>query len=187
MARDLVTNTPYQHVLEISWRLEGMQGPEREDMEAKRRRGTGGFSGGHAAAIIHHGRGYVSHPIHSVHQASSGALVIPRAQVAHFAQPHSSASPIRARRMVEKGSNAYPAFVKDVSVDTPTIESVLVVRDFPDVYPVDLLSMPPDRDIDFGIDLLTGTQPISIPPYHMAPSELKDLKEQLQEFYAHVY
>ncbi|XP_070042334.1 uncharacterized protein [Nicotiana tomentosiformis] len=41
--------------------------------------------------------------------------------------------------------------------------------------------MPPDRDIDFGIDLLPGTQPISIPPYHMASPELKELKKKLQE------
>ncbi|XP_070043115.1 uncharacterized protein [Nicotiana tomentosiformis] len=41
--------------------------------------------------------------------------------------------------------------------------------------------MPPDRDIDFGIDMVPGTQPISIPPYLMAPTELKELKEKLQE------
>ncbi|XP_070014428.1 uncharacterized protein [Nicotiana sylvestris] len=41
--------------------------------------------------------------------------------------------------------------------------------------------MSPDRDIDFGIDLIPGTQPISIPPYRIAPTELKKLKEQLQE------
>ncbi|XP_070009647.1 uncharacterized protein [Nicotiana sylvestris] len=44
----------------------------------------------------------------------------------------------------------------------------------------DLLGMPPDRDIDFGIDLLPGTQPIFIPPYRMPPPELKD---QLQELF----
>ncbi|XP_070036495.1 uncharacterized protein [Nicotiana tomentosiformis] len=69
------------------------------------------------------------------------------------------------------------AYVRDVSVDTPTVESVPVVRDFSDVFSVDLSGIPPDRDIDFGIDLLPGTQPISIPPYHMAPTELKELKE----------
>jgi len=42
-----------------------------------------------------------------------------------------------------------------------------------------LPGMPHDRDIDFGIDLLSSTQPISIPLYRMAPVELKELKEQL--------
>ncbi|XP_070042304.1 uncharacterized protein [Nicotiana tomentosiformis] len=55
--------------------------------------------------------------------------------------------------------------LRDVSVDTPTVKSVPVVREFADIFPADLPGMPPDRDIDFGIDLLPGTQPISIPPY----------------------
>ena len=41
--------------------------------------------------------------------------------------------------------------------------------------------MPPDRDIDFCIDLEPATRPIFIPPYRMAPSELRELKAQLQE------
>ena len=73
--------------------------------------------------------------------------------------------------MVEKGCDAYLAYVRDVSIDTPIVESVPVMRDFP-----------ADRDIDFGIDLLSGTQPISIPLYRMAPPELKELKDQLQEW-----
>ncbi|XP_070020835.1 uncharacterized protein [Nicotiana sylvestris] len=43
--------------------------------------------------------------------------------------------------------------------------------------------MPPNKDIDFGIDLVLGTQPIFIPRYRMAPTELKELKEQLQELF----
>ncbi|XP_070049469.1 uncharacterized protein [Nicotiana tomentosiformis] len=86
-----------------------------------------------------------------------------------------------AQRMVKKWSDVYLAYVRDVSVDTPTVESILVVRDYPDIFPVDLPGMPPDRDIDFGIDLLSSTQPISIPPYRMAPADLKRLKDQLQE------
>ncbi|XP_070057181.1 uncharacterized protein [Nicotiana tomentosiformis] len=86
-----------------------------------------------------------------------------------------------AQWMVGNGCEAYLAFVRDVSVHTPTVESVSVVKDYPDVFPVDLPSMPPDRDIDFGFDLMPETQPISIPPYRIAPVELKELKEQLQE------
>jgi len=59
--------------------------------------------------------------------------------------------------MVGKGRLAYLTFVRDVSTDAPTVELVLVVRDFPDVFPADLSGMPPDRDIDFGIDLVPGT------------------------------
>ncbi|XP_070042764.1 uncharacterized protein [Nicotiana tomentosiformis] len=83
--------------------------------------------------------------------------------------------------MVDKGCLAYLAIVRDVNVDTPTTEPVPVVRDFPEVFPADLLSMSPDRDIDFGMDLVSGTQPISIAVYFMAPVELKELKELLHE------
>ncbi|XP_070042717.1 uncharacterized protein [Nicotiana tomentosiformis] len=86
---------------------------------------------------------------------------------------------LKAQRMVEKGCISYLSFVMDVSAETPAIDSILVVRDFPDVFPADLPGMPPDRDIDFGIDLVPCTQPISILPYHMAPAKLKELKEQL--------
>ncbi|XP_070008341.1 uncharacterized protein [Nicotiana sylvestris] len=81
--------------------------------------------------------------------------------------------------MVGKGCLSYLALARDVSAKTPTIDSVLVVRDFLDVFHVYLSGMSPDRDIDFGIDLVTGAQPISIPPYRMAPAKLKELKEQL--------
>ncbi|XP_070019678.1 uncharacterized protein [Nicotiana sylvestris] len=79
--------------------------------------------------------------------------------------------------MVEKGCVAYLAYVGDISIDTPTIELVPVVWDFPDIFPADLLGMPPDRDIDFGINLLPDTQPLSIPPYHMAPHHVVLSKE----------
>ncbi|KAH0702583.1 hypothetical protein KY285_016861 [Solanum tuberosum] len=53
---------------------------------------------------------------------------------------------------------------------------VLIVREFPEVFPYDLPGVPPEREIDFGIDILLDTRPISISPYRMAPPELKELK-----------
>ncbi|XP_070677556.1 uncharacterized protein [Malus domestica] len=52
---------------------------------------------------------------------------------------------------------------------------------FLDVFPDDLPGLPPDRDMEFVIDLLPGTDPISLTPYRMAPTELRELKVQLQE------
>ncbi|XP_060182236.1 uncharacterized protein LOC132611894 [Lycium barbarum] len=88
---------------------------------------------------------------------------------------------VRARKLVEKGWLAYLAHIRDTSTDTPPIDSGPVVHKFADVFPVDLPGMPPDRDIDFRIDLDLGTRPISIPPYRMAPTKLRELKEQLQD------
>ncbi|XP_070050492.1 uncharacterized protein [Nicotiana tomentosiformis] len=62
----------------------------------------------------------------------------------------------KAQRMVKKGCEAYLSFVRDASADTPTAESVPVVRDFPNVFPADLSGMPPDRDIDSGTNLMSN-------------------------------
>ncbi|WVZ97578.1 hypothetical protein U9M48_043104 [Paspalum notatum var. saurae] len=61
------------------------------------------------------------------------------------------------------------------------IKKIPIVRDFPDVFPEELPGLPPDRDVEFRIELVPGTSPISKRPYRMAPDELKELKTQLQE------
>ncbi|XP_070054460.1 uncharacterized protein [Nicotiana tomentosiformis] len=91
---------------------------------------------------------------------------------------------LKARHMIEKGCLAYLAYVRDTTAESSTIDSVLVVWEFAYVFPSDLPGMPPDHDIDFRIDLAPGTQPISIPPYRMAPKELKELKKQLEKLLA---
>jgi hypothetical protein len=60
-------------------------------------------------------------------------------------------------------------------------DNIHVVRDFPDVFPEELPGMPPDREVEFVIDLLPGTAPISKRPYRMSVQELKELKKQLTE------
>ncbi|XP_070679796.1 uncharacterized protein [Malus domestica] len=62
-----------------------------------------------------------------------------------------------------------------------SVEDVCVIRYFPDVFPDDLPGLPPDKDVEFIIDLFLGTDPISLTPYRMAPAELRELKVQLQE------
>ncbi|KAH0671258.1 hypothetical protein KY285_025475 [Solanum tuberosum] len=88
---------------------------------------------------------------------------------------------LKARKMISKGYLYHVVRVKDSSCESPTLESVPVVSEFPKVFREDLPGVPPEREIDFGIDLLPDTQPISIPPYRMAPAELKELKEQLKD------
>jgi hypothetical protein len=62
-----------------------------------------------------------------------------------------------------------------------TVERIPVVCEYPDVFPDELPGMPPDRDIEFAIELQPGTAPISKRPYRMPPAELAELKKQLQE------
>ncbi|XP_058009117.1 uncharacterized protein LOC131183122 [Hevea brasiliensis] len=59
--------------------------------------------------------------------------------------------------------------------------SILVVREFSYVFQEELPNLLPEREIEFEVDLMPGTRFIFVPPYRMAPVELKELKEQLQE------
>ena len=61
------------------------------------------------------------------------------------------------------------------------MEDIPVVHEFSDIFPNEHPRMPPHREIEFSIDLVPRTTPISIAPYRMAPAELKELKMQLQE------
>jgi hypothetical protein len=61
------------------------------------------------------------------------------------------------------------------------IGEITIVKEFQDVFPKELPRMPPDREIEFTIDLIPGTTPIAQAPYKMGPKELKELKEQLDE------
>jgi hypothetical protein len=62
-----------------------------------------------------------------------------------------------------------------------TLEEILVVQEYPDVFPEELSGMPSDHDIEFLIELLPETPPISKRPYRMPVNELVDLKKQLAE------
>ncbi|GJX54340.1 putative reverse transcriptase domain-containing protein [Tanacetum coccineum] len=61
------------------------------------------------------------------------------------------------------------------------LEDVPIVRDFPEVFPEDLPGLPPTRQVEFQIDLMPGAAPVARAPYRLAPSEMKELSEQLQE------
>ena len=60
-------------------------------------------------------------------------------------------------------------------------EEVPVVKDYLDVFPEELLGMPPDRDIEFLIELLLGTRPISKRPYQMPANDLEEIKKQIKD------
>ncbi|GJR57492.1 putative reverse transcriptase domain-containing protein [Tanacetum coccineum] len=61
------------------------------------------------------------------------------------------------------------------------LKDVPNVRDFSEVFPEDLLGLPPARPVEFHIDLIPGAAPVAQAPYRLAPSKMKELSEQLQE------
>jgi len=88
---------------------------------------------------------------------------------------------LKARKMISKGYIYHLVRVRDAEAKLPTLQSIPVVNEFPDVFPDELTGLPPEREIEFSIDALPDTQPISIPPYRMAPAELRELKVQLKD------
>ena len=81
-----------------------------------------------------------------------------------------------ARTMVQKGCEAYLAYVIDTVKARPSVSDIPTVSDFPDVFLEELPGLPPHREIEFAIDVVPGATPASITPYRMAPLELKELK-----------
>ncbi|GJR83007.1 putative reverse transcriptase domain-containing protein [Tanacetum coccineum] len=65
--------------------------------------------------------------------------------------------------------------------DEKRLEDIPVVREFPEVFPEDLPGLPPVRQVEFQIDLIPGATPVARAPYRLAPSEMQELSNQLQE------
>ncbi|GKB42696.1 putative reverse transcriptase domain-containing protein [Tanacetum coccineum] len=61
------------------------------------------------------------------------------------------------------------------------LKDVPIVQDFLEVFPEDLLGLPPAQPVEFQINLIPGVAPVARAPYRLAPSEMKELSEQLQE------
>ncbi|GJX93443.1 putative nucleotidyltransferase, ribonuclease H [Tanacetum coccineum] len=71
--------------------------------------------------------------------------------------------------------------LKSAKEDEPRLSNISVVREFEDVFPEDLSGLPPQRQVEFRIDLVPGATPIAKSPYRLAPSEMQELSGQLQE------
>ena len=90
-------------------------------------------------------------------------------------------SAMAAQRMLCKGCQGYLAYVVVTGNEGILVNEIPVVREFPDVFPYDITGLPPNREVEFTIDFLLRTEPIFIPPYRMAPAELRELKAHLEE------
>jgi hypothetical protein len=77
--------------------------------------------------------------------------------------------------------NIFLAYVTAKLENELNLENILLVRDYPDVFTEVYSGLSPDREVEFTIDLVPGNQPIHKAPYCVAPTELKELKEQLEE------
>ena len=90
-------------------------------------------------------------------------------------------SAMQAQQFLKKGCEAFLALVLDSEMGHVKLEDIPVVKEFPNVFPKELLGLPLEREVDLSLKILLGTAPISRELYRMAPNELKELKIQLQD------
>ncbi|GJR27965.1 putative reverse transcriptase domain-containing protein [Tanacetum coccineum] len=88
-------------------------------------------------------------------------------------------------KYMEKGFPIFLAHITTKEIEDKSekkrLEDVPIVQNFPEVFPEDLPGLPPTRQVEFQIDLVPGAAPVARAPYRLAPSEMKELSEQLKE------
>ena len=80
---------------------------------------------------------------------------------------------MQTRRLMRKGCETFLAFILDFKKGQVDVEKIPIVREFPNVFPEELLGIPFEREVDLSIEIVPGTTPMSRAPYRMAPTELK--------------
>ncbi|KAJ9547300.1 LOW QUALITY PROTEIN: hypothetical protein OSB04_019843 [Centaurea solstitialis] len=88
---------------------------------------------------------------------------------------------IKANKCLRNGCATYLAYAIDAKLEKRTVQGVPVVSEYLEVFPDDLPGLPPEREVEFRIDLVPGVAPIARAPYRLAPTEMQELMKQLQE------
>ena len=88
---------------------------------------------------------------------------------------------IQVGKLLRDGCQGFLACVVEAPKEELKLEQIPVVCEYPEVFPKDLSGLPPEREVEFAIELVPGTTPLSKAPYRMTPSELVELNEQLQD------
>ncbi|GJR65698.1 hypothetical protein Tco_0011763 [Tanacetum coccineum] len=84
---------------------------------------------------------------------------------------------------IQKGCHVFVAHIKEKKPEEKSeekrLEDVPIIRDFPEVFPEDLLGLPLTRHVEFQIDLVSGAAPVAQAPYRLTPLEMQELSSQL--------
>ena len=88
---------------------------------------------------------------------------------------------IKAQKHLRKNNLAFLAHIVDKTKEETNIQDIPVACEFPDVFPEDLPGVPPERQVEFRIDLVPGATPLAKSPYRLAPAEMQELSSQLSE------
>jgi hypothetical protein len=90
-------------------------------------------------------------------------------------------SSLQLQKSMRKGCKLYAILALNEKGVAEGLEHLPVVKEFVDIFPEELPGMPPERELEFTIDLKLGTEPIARTPYRMSTPELQELKMQLKE------
>ncbi|KAF5454673.1 hypothetical protein F2P56_024320 [Juglans regia] len=90
-------------------------------------------------------------------------------------------SAVQVGKLLRNGCQGFLTCAVEAPKEELKLEQIPVVREYPEVFPEDLPGLPLEREVEFTIELVPGTAPLSKAPYRMALSELVELKEQLQD------
>jgi hypothetical protein len=89
---------------------------------------------------------------------------------------------IKQLKQLEHDGNLMFSLMAYLSMENQSvIDRLPVVNEFPEVFPDEIPDVPPEREVEFSIDLVPGTKPVSMAPYRMSASELAELKKQLED------
>ncbi|VFQ86370.1 unnamed protein product [Cuscuta campestris] len=99
-------------------------------------------------------------------KADDGGVIEVKGEL--FPKPPEFVSLMQAKCLIRKRCEAFLCNVRDVRKTTPELKDIPSVREFPEVFPDDLPGLPPPREVEFSVDLILGTEPISATPYRKA-------------------
>nr|GFA52742.1 hypothetical protein [Tanacetum cinerariifolium] len=115
-----------------------------------------------------------------------GGNVQGQAYVIRDAEHNQGPNVVTARKYIERGSQLFLAQVTETEPVKKQLQDVLVICNFLEVFPDDLPGLPPPRQVEFKIELIPGATPVARAPYRLAPSELKELSDQLKKLSSRV-
>ncbi|XP_071687341.1 uncharacterized protein [Rutidosis leptorrhynchoides] len=116
---------------------------------------------------------------HNVCDWADGTSVIARGERGGYNFP--LISMMKAKKSLSKGCESFLAYVVDGKKEKKSIADILVVSEFPEVFPDELPGLPPIREVEYKIELVPGATPVAKAPYHLAPSEIHEMMSQIQE------
>ncbi|GKA55549.1 hypothetical protein Tco_0754621, partial [Tanacetum coccineum] len=88
---------------------------------------------------------------------------------------------VKTQKHIKRGCCTFLAHITEKKLKEKRLEDVPIVCDFPEVFSEDLPGLPPPRQVEFQIELVPGVAPVARAPYRLAPSEMQELSNQLQE------